>query len=100
MSAGKKPDTAELVREQLQIMMRRGLVVRAERLYKKPKPGRKRLTRWPRKLQPVQMSEQVCAELCMWFRRNGRFVRPAYASFCCAKVHALSMQVHVLSRIL
>lgn len=31
-------------------MARRHLFVRAERMYKKPKPGRKRLVKWPKKL--------------------------------------------------
>lgn len=49
----------EGIREMMHLLMRRDLVRRTERFYKKPKPGRKRLTKWPRKLQPVPMTEQV-----------------------------------------
>ena len=45
--------------ELLHLMLRRGLIERAERFYTKPKPGRKRLARWPNKLKPVLRSEQV-----------------------------------------
>lgn len=36
------------------LLIRRGLVLRVDRVYKKPKPGKKRLTKWPKKLVPVQ----------------------------------------------
>ena len=45
--------------ELLHLMLRRGLIERAERFYTKPKPGRKRLSRWPNKLKPALRSEQV-----------------------------------------
>jgi len=45
--------------ELLHLMLRRGLIERADRFYNKPKPGRKRLSRWPNKLKPVLRSEQV-----------------------------------------
>mmetsp|Transcript_2710 Transcript_2710/g.8015 ORF Transcript_2710/g.8015 Transcript_2710/m.8015 type:complete len:447 (+) Transcript_2710:188-1528(+) len=42
----------------MQLLQRKKLVRRTERLYKKPKPGRKRLTKWPRKLEHVPENEQ------------------------------------------
>ena len=33
--------------------MRRKLVIRVDRMYKKPKPGKKRLAKWPKKLVPL-----------------------------------------------
>ena len=45
--------------ELLHLMLRRGLIERAERFYSKPKPGRKRLSRWPNKLKQAAKSEQV-----------------------------------------
>lgn len=47
----------------LLLLARRGLVTRSERVYKKPKPGKKRLTKWPRKLQAAPAAEQVGALL-------------------------------------
>ena len=52
-------DSTEAVRELLHLMIRRGLVIRADRLHKKPKPGHKRLSKWPRKLAVVHMNDQV-----------------------------------------
>ena len=43
----------------MHLLIRRGLARRTDRFYKKPKPGRKRLTKWPRKLQPLPPHEQV-----------------------------------------
>lgn len=43
----------------MQLLQRKKLVRRTERLYKKPKPGRKRLTKWPRKLEHVPENEQA-----------------------------------------
>ncbi len=43
----------------MQLLQRKQLVRRTERLYKKPKPGRKRLTKWPRKLEQVPEVDQV-----------------------------------------
>lgn len=43
----------------MHLLIRRKLARRTERFYKKPKPGRKRLTKWPRKLQPLPLQEQV-----------------------------------------
>lgn len=62
-SASKKPaDLSEAVREVLHLLMRRGLVMRADRLYKKPRPGRKRLSKWPRKLALVPVQDQRWAD--------------------------------------
>ncbi len=36
-----------------ELMLRRGLFVKAERMFKKPKPGKKRLVKWPKKLLPI-----------------------------------------------
>ena len=47
------------MRELLHLMMRRGLVIRADRLFKKPRPGRKNLSKWPRKLAAISMQDQV-----------------------------------------
>jgi hypothetical protein len=38
-------------------MARRRLFVRADRMYKKPKPGRKKLVKWPKKLLYEQVSQ-------------------------------------------
>lgn len=57
-------DVSESAREVLHLLMRRGLIVRAERLYNKPRPGRKRLSKWPRKLAPAHMQDQVCCGSC------------------------------------
>ena len=59
VAADKKADMKDQVVELLHLMLRRGLIERAERFYTKPKPGRKRLSRWPNKLKPVLRSEQV-----------------------------------------
>lgn len=42
---------AELVR----LMLSRGLIARTERKYKRPKPGRTRLVKWPRTLLFVKV---------------------------------------------
>ena len=36
-----------------ELMMRRRLFVKADRMFKKPKPGKKRLAKWPKKLIPM-----------------------------------------------
>lgn len=35
------------------MMLRKGLLVKADRMFKKPKPGKKRLVKWPKKLVPM-----------------------------------------------
>lgn len=42
--------TDDLVKDVCDLMMRRGYFVRSERLFKKPHPGRKKLTKFPRKV--------------------------------------------------
>lgn len=41
------------VEEFCKLLLRRGILRRCERMYKKPRPGKKRLAKWPRKLVPV-----------------------------------------------
>ena len=36
-----------------ELMMRRHLLIKADRRFKKPKPGMKRRAKWPKKLIPV-----------------------------------------------
>lgn len=57
--AGAKP--AEEAQAMMQLLLRKGLVRAADRLFKKPKPGKKRLTKWPKKLTPMPQSEQVAS---------------------------------------
>lgn len=45
------------------LLIRRGLVLRVDRVYKKPKPGKKRLTKWPKKLVPVQDKSMLVTKL-------------------------------------
>ena len=35
-------------------MLRRRFLIKADRMFKKPKPGRKRLVKWPKKLVPAE----------------------------------------------
>ena len=36
------------------LMLRRRFLIKADRMFKKPKPGRKRLVKWPKKLVPAE----------------------------------------------
>ena len=45
------------IRDTAGMLGRRGLIKRVDRLYKKPRPGKKRLTKWPRKLEPLPGAE-------------------------------------------
>ena len=47
-------DEVGQINEFIVLLMRRGLILRVDRMYKKPKPGKKRLTKWPKKLVPVR----------------------------------------------
>lgn len=47
-------DEEAKMNEFITLLMRRGLLLRVDRMYKKPKPGKKRLTKWPKKLVPVK----------------------------------------------
>lgn len=42
------------VNEFVELLLRRIFIVRVDRMYKKPKPGKKRLAKWPKKLVPVR----------------------------------------------
>ena len=39
--------------------MRRNIFLKSERQFKKPKPGKKRLAKWPKKLIPLE-GDRVC----------------------------------------
>lgn len=39
-------------------MLKEGLVVRVERKYKRPKPGRTRLVKWPRTVLQMEVNAQ------------------------------------------
>lgn len=41
------------VQEVGDLMLRKGLFMKTERMFKKPKPGKKRLVKWPKKLLPL-----------------------------------------------
>ena len=41
------------VQEVAGLMLRKGLFMKTERMFKKPKPGKKRLVKWPKKLLPL-----------------------------------------------
>ncbi|KAL3154943.1 hypothetical protein ABBQ38_011473 [Trebouxia sp. C0009 RCD-2024] len=46
-----------------ELLVRKGFIRRVDRMYKKPKPGKKRLAKWPKKLVPVRDRElQTFAE--------------------------------------
>ena len=36
------------------LLLRRRFLIKADRMFKKPKPGRKRLVKWPKKLVPAE----------------------------------------------
>lgn len=40
-----------------ELLVRKGFIRRVDRMYKKPKPGKKRLAKWPKKLVPVRDRE-------------------------------------------
>ena len=46
-------DVDTQMRNVLELLLRRKLVIRVDRMYKKPKPGKKRLAKWPKKLVPL-----------------------------------------------
>ena len=37
-----------------ELLLRRRFLIKADRMFKKPKPGRKRLVKWPKKLVPTE----------------------------------------------
>jgi len=47
-------DVDSQIKTLIQLLLRRRLIFRTDRLYKKAKPGKKRLAKWPKKLVPVR----------------------------------------------
>ena len=52
-AAGAALRTDQQVKELGELMIRRRLFIKADRMFKKPKPGKKRLVKWPHKLVPL-----------------------------------------------
>ncbi|KAK9806919.1 hypothetical protein WJX72_007432 [[Myrmecia] bisecta] len=48
-----KPQDEQVI-ELAEVLLRKGLLVKGNRMFKKPKPGKKRLSKWPKKLVPVR----------------------------------------------
>ncbi len=54
-SSSVLPGDAEAqIKTLIELLLRRRLIFRTDRLYKKAKPGKKRLAKWPKKLVPVR----------------------------------------------
>lgn len=51
VSRALKPE--EQIKVMIELLQRRRLLVKADRVFKKPRPGKKRLAKWPKKLQPL-----------------------------------------------
>lgn len=49
-----------------ELLVRKGFIRRVDRMYKKPKPGKNRLAKWPKKLVPVRDRELQVAS-CPFF---------------------------------
>ncbi|DBB05953.1 TPA: hypothetical protein ACH3X3_009946 [Trebouxia sp. C0006] len=47
-------DADAQIKTLIELLLRRRLIFRTDRLYKKAKPGKKRLAKWPKKLLPVR----------------------------------------------
>ena len=63
--AASKQD--QQVKELGELLLRRRFLIKADRMFKKPKPGRKRLVKWPKKLVPtenpwVSLTEWLCSD--------------------------------------
>ena len=52
-AAGAALRTDQQIKELGELMIRRRLFIKADRMFKKPKPGKKRLVKWPHKLMPL-----------------------------------------------
>ena len=52
-AAGAALRTDQQIKELGELMIRRRLFIKADRMFKKPKPGKKRLVKWPHKLVPL-----------------------------------------------
>ncbi|KAK9839798.1 hypothetical protein WJX81_002420 [Elliptochloris bilobata] len=50
------------IRELGELMIRRRLFIKADRMFKKPKPGKKRLVKWPHKLVPLYDDKSFAEE--------------------------------------
>ena len=50
----------------IDLLVRKNFIRRVDRMYKKPKPGKKRLAKWPKKLVPVRDRESQVI-VCFWF---------------------------------
>lgn len=56
------------IKDVIQLLLRRRLIIRVDRMYKKAKPGKKRLAKWPKKmvsvrdrdLQVIAMHDHTC----------------------------------------
>lgn len=60
--AGAGGDEDAQIKSIIELLVRKGFIRRVDRMYKKPKPGKKRLAKWPKKLVPVRDRElQVAA---------------------------------------
>lgn len=51
------------IRSIIDLLVRKNFIRRVDRMYKKPKPGKKRLAKWPKKLVPVRDRESQ-VKLC------------------------------------
>lgn len=47
-------DVDAQIKTVIQLLLRRGLIIRIDRMFKKAKPGKKRLAKWPKKMVPVR----------------------------------------------
>ena len=54
-----------------ELLVRKGFIRRVDRMYKKPKPGKKRLAKWPKKLVPVRDRELQVASCPFLALRSG-----------------------------
>ena len=50
-------DADAQIKSVIELLVRKGFIRRVDRMYKKPKPGKKRLAKWPKKLVPVRDRE-------------------------------------------
>lgn len=66
--------------------MRRRLFIKADRMFKKPKPGKKRLAKWPKKLVPFYAdqvhSPPLHSRLLRLMPANPRFYTTQHNAEC------------------
>jgi len=66
------------IKELGELMIRRRLFIKADRMFKKPKPGKKRLVKWPKKLVPLYDDKvrarllPTCLPACLAVLAKGR----------------------------